>query len=134
MYKTLNLLALAGAMTIGGINASDSMSKPSDESPRKAYANRLLQLPDEKILRSKFHEGGLDHFLEKTNIAQELANCQLFEQSLDMKLTLAISDHLENLTKGMPASEALPITFTTRRLKPMMIAAILNVSKEIDKK
>ena len=77
-----------------------------------------VQLPSAELLRQRFAEIGLDHFVEKTTIVKDLAGQSKEPLGVAMSIELAMSDYAECLKNPI-------VAMTTNMLKPAMFEAIL---------
>jgi len=83
----------------------------------------IVKLPDSKVLKKRFQEGGFDHFIEKTKIIKQLANQEKAPLGVVMAVELALYDYNQDLGNPMMAT-------LMQMRKPQIIKLILKDFEE----
>lgn len=101
---TLSLLARTYATTSSSIKRSTLLvpqvliRKYSKDS--SSDKDLLCKMPSAQVIRERFR--GFEHFLEKTDFAESIAEKELHPLGVALALTLAMHDYHENLAKSLP--------------------------------
>ncbi|MEX0940302.1 MAG: hypothetical protein WDZ41_03005 [Candidatus Babeliales bacterium] len=82
-----------------------------------------VKLPSAEILTKRFEGKGFDHFIEKTNIVEELADKTFESVGVALKIELALHDYNENLQQPM-------MSIMMQMRKPEIFEIVLKDSPE----
>lgn len=94
--------------------------------PQKTYP-----MPSEAVLNQQLQDKGLDHFNEKTGIAQKLGGTEKLTRDVFIQLELAIDDYSKHLKgSGMPPIVAETTLRAISMSKPMILEALLQEHPE----
>lgn len=79
----------------------------------------LVKMPSKEVLAKRLHEKGFDHFLEKTKIADKLADRELYPLGVVMQVELDMHDYGVYVKNPM-------ITKVTRMRQNQLIETLLS--------
>lgn len=80
-------------------------------------------MPSAEVIRERFQ--GFDHFLEKTNLVQQLAGQEKHPFGVAMAVDLALHDYNAYLAKGTPAPMLRMLQAQNQMNKPLFIRLLL---------
>lgn len=88
--------------------------------------DKRITMPNKAVLRERLKAINMDHFMEKTNILDVLADKKKAVLGVNIAMELAIADYRKYLTQGPGASPATrPLLAAFLMNKPLLIEALL---------
>ncbi len=85
-----------------------------------SFAMETVKMPKAEILKKRLCKIGMDHFIEKTNIVDQLADKEKAPLGVAMSIEQAFADYCDYL--GGPQN---PACITSQMSKPMIYRALL---------
>ncbi len=87
----------------------------------------ICKMPSAEVIRERFK--GFEHFLEKTNFAESIANQELHPLGVVLALTFAMHDYHEYLAKSLPPHLLVVMQTTSEMHRPFLLELLLQDHK-----